>query len=58
MRFWTVFILTASQFTAFPFLAIVTANTLRQAHEPAHQTHVTEQVELTKGTVIYKSVEM
>lgn len=58
MRVLAVVLLTLSQFTAFPFIAMVAANTARHADDGIHETRVNKQVELTKGTVIYKTMEM
>lgn len=58
MRYLAIVILTACQFTAFPFLAMVTANTIRHSHQAAHETQSVKQAELPKGTTIYKTVEM
>lgn len=58
MRLMAVLVLTLSQFTVFPFFAMMAANTARQNHVPAHETRMTKQVDLTKGMNVYKSVEM
>ena len=52
MRFLAVLILTACQFTAFPFLAIVAANTVRQSEE----SKMVQHVELQNVTTIYKTM--
>jgi hypothetical protein len=54
MRFMAVLILTLCQFTAFPFLAMVAANTLRQSEESQMARHA----ELSNVTTIYKSLKM
>ena len=41
MRYMTVLILTVCQFTAFPFLAMVTANTVRQASKASSSAMLT-----------------
>ena len=53
MRLLAVAILTISQFTAFPFLAIVAANTARQSEE----IHAMRQVDAHNVTTIYKTAE-
>ena len=53
MRLLAVAILTISQFTAFPFLAIVAANTARQSEE----IHAMRQVDTHNVTTIYKTAE-
>ena len=53
MRLLAVAILTISQFTAFPFLAIVAANSARQSEE-AHAMH---QVDTPNVTTIHKTAE-
>ena len=53
MRLLAVAILTISQFTAFPFLAIVAATSARQSEE-AHAMH---QVDTPNVTTIYKTAE-
>ena len=54
MRVLAVLILTACQFTAFPFLAIVTANTVRQGEAAQYVRHA----DLPNVTTIYKTVRM
>jgi len=54
MRVLAVLILTACQFTAFPFLAIVTANTVRQGEAAQYVRHA----DLPNVTTIYKAVRM
>jgi hypothetical protein len=54
MRFMAILILTLCQFTAFPFLAMVAANTVRQSEEKQMVRHA----ELTNVTTIYKSAKM
>lgn len=54
MHFLAVAILTTCQFTAFPFLAIVTANTVRQADESKLARHA----DLPNVTTIYRSADM
>lgn len=49
MRSLAVVILTICQFTAFPFLAMVSANTTR------HQAELVEQADLRNATTIYKT---
>lgn len=51
MRILAVALLTVSQFTAFPFIAIVAANTARHSEE----TRVLRQADLPNVTVIYKT---
>lgn len=53
MRLLAVALLTLSQFTAFPFLAIVAANSARQSEE----THILRQAEMPNVTTIYKTAE-
>lgn len=54
MRYLAVLILTVCQFTAFPFLAMVAANTARQSEESKLVRHA----ELHNVTTIYKTTEM
>ena len=54
MRFLAVLILTVCQFTAFPFMAMVTANTVRQSEESKLAHHV----ELQNVTTVYKTTAM
>jgi hypothetical protein len=54
MRYVAVLILTLSQFTAFPFLAMVAANTVRQSEA----TKLVRHAELPSVTTIYKTVRM
>lgn len=54
MRNLAVLILTVCQFTAFPFLAIVTANTVRQTEE----SKLVLQAHLPNVTTIYKTMDM
>jgi hypothetical protein len=49
-----VLILTLCQFTAFPFLAIVAANTVRQSEESKLVRHA----ELQNVTTVYKTTRM
>ena len=51
MRVLAVVILTVSQFTAFPFLAMVSANTAR------HQAELVKQADLRNATTIYKTTQ-
>jgi len=51
MRLLAVALLTISQFTAFPFLAIVAANTARQSEE----TRLLRHAEYPNVTTIYKT---
>lgn len=51
MRIVAVALLTVSQFTAFPFIAIVAANTARHSEE----TRTVRQADLPNVTVIYKT---
>lgn len=51
MRILAVVLLTVSQFTAFPFLAIVAANTARHGEE----ARLLRQADLPNVTTIYKS---
>lgn len=51
MRLLAVALLTISQFTAFPFLAIVAANTTRHGEE----ARMLRQADLPNVTTIYKS---
>jgi hypothetical protein len=51
MRILAVALLTVSQFTAFPFLAIVAANTVRHSEE----TRILQQAGLPNVTTIYKT---
>ena len=54
MRYVAVLILTLCQFTAFPFFAMVAANTARQSEETRLERHA----ELPSVTTIYKSAKM
>ncbi len=54
MRMKAVLILTLCQFTAFPFMAMVAANTARQSEEASLVRHAA----LTNVTTVYKTVEM
>jgi hypothetical protein len=55
MRFWAILTLTLCQFTAFPFMAMVAANTVRIAEESKQVRHA----ELPENvTIIYKTVPM
>jgi hypothetical protein len=54
MRYMAVLILTICQFTAFPFLAMVAANTARQSEE----TRLVRHAELPSVTTIYKTAKM
>jgi hypothetical protein len=54
MRYMAVLILTICQFTAFPFIAMVAANTARQSEE----TKLVCQAELTNVTTVYKTERM
>jgi hypothetical protein len=57
MRYLAVILLTVCQFTAFPFLAMVTANTVRQDVAPVEVVSV--QAENTENvTTVYKAVSM
>lgn len=53
MRYLAVLILTVCQFTAFPFIAIVAANTVRMNEESKLVQHAELSV-----TRIYKTTEM
>jgi hypothetical protein len=52
MRILTVLTLTACQFTAFPFMAMVTANTVRQAEQSKLEQHAN----LPNVTTVYKTM--
>jgi hypothetical protein len=52
MRYRAVLILTLCQFTAFPFIAIVTANTVRHSEESTLVRHA----DLPNVTTIYKTM--
>jgi hypothetical protein len=54
MRYVAVLILTLCQFTAFPFIAMVAANTARQSEE----TKLVRHAELPNVTTIYKITKM
>jgi hypothetical protein len=54
MRYVAVLILTLCQFTAFPFIAMVAANTARQSEE----TKLVRHAELPNVTTIYKTTKM
>jgi hypothetical protein len=54
MRYIAVLILTLCQFTAFPFIAMVAANTARQSEE----TRLVRHAELPSVTTLYKTVRM
>lgn len=54
MRYVAVMILTLCQFTAFPFIAMVAANTARLSEE----TRLVRHAELPNVTTIYKTREM
>lgn len=54
MRYVAVLILTICQFTAFPFIAMVAANTARLSEESRLLRHA----DLQNVTTIYKRVEM
>ncbi|WP_421696050.1 hypothetical protein [Aestuariivirga sp.] len=51
MRMLAVVILTACQFTAFPFIAIVAANTARHSEDARMMRHV----DMPNVTVVYKT---
>ncbi len=51
MRLIAVALLTISQFTAFPFLAMVASNSARQGEE----TRMLRQADYRNVTVIYKT---
>jgi len=51
MRILAVALLTVSQFTAFPFIAIVAANSARHSEE----TRLMQQADLPHVTTIYKT---
>ena len=55
MRFMAVLILTLCQFTAFPFIAMVAANTARQSEESRLVRHAELQQNVT---TIYKTTRM
>ena len=52
MRLMAVLILTACQFTAFPFLAIVAANTVRLSED----AKLVRQADLPNVTTVYKTL--
>ncbi len=54
MRYMAVVILTLCQFTAFPFLAMVAANTARHGHD----SKLVHHAELNNVTTIYKTTRM
>jgi len=54
MRYVAVLILTICQFTAFPFIAMVAANTARLSEE----SRLVRHADLQNVTTIYKRVEM
>lgn len=54
MRYTAVLILTICQFTAFPFIAMVAANTARHSEESKLVRHAG----LTNVTTVYKTVRM
>lgn len=54
MRYTAVLILTICQFTAFPFIAMVAANTARHSEESKLVRHA----ELMDVTTVYKTVRM
>jgi len=51
MRILAVALLTVSQFTAFPFIAIVAANTARHSEE----ARTIRQADLPNVTIVYKT---
>ncbi len=51
MRLLAVAVLTVCQFTAFPFIAIVAANTARHSEE----TRLLRQADIPNVTTIYKT---
>lgn len=53
MRLLAVALLTISQFTAFPFLAIVAANSARHSE----QAQLMRQADLPNVTTVYKTAE-
>lgn len=54
MRYTAVLILTICQFTAFPFIAMVAANTARHSEESKLVRHAG----LTNVTTVYKTMRM
>ncbi|MFN4140840.1 hypothetical protein [Aestuariivirga sp.] len=56
MRILAITLLTACQFTLFPFLAIVAANTARHQQEDA--THVMYRADMPNVTTVYKTAQM
>jgi hypothetical protein len=54
MRYLAVLTLTLCQFTAFPFMAMVTANTVRISEE----SRLVRHAEVSNVTTIYKTAEM
>lgn len=58
MRYVAVLILTICQFTAFPFIAMVAANTARQSEERKIERHAELASEAVNVTTIYKTTRM
>lgn len=52
MRILTVLTLTVCQFTAFPFMAMVTANTVRHSETSSLERHAN----LVNVTTVYKTM--
>lgn len=52
MRIVAVLTLTVCQFTAFPFMAMVTANTVRQSEQAKFEQHAN----LPNVTTVYKTM--
>lgn len=58
MRIMAVILLILAQFTVFPFFGRITANTMRQFRDAAHDTQDITKSEIVNGLIIGKTAEM
>lgn len=58
MRIMALVLLVVAQFTVLPFLGRVTANTMRQVRDAAHETRGTPKAAMTEHTEISTESEL